>query len=158
MSWSFCFFAILEATEENISDVARRVQRDAKKRESGSPGQIKQDTMDVKPSDTNTEEWKKKQRILSFERYRNSNLWVNSVLRVACKFADKEKPRDPNTIYGAEPSGNEERPLLEAFTESILPALVNRGWKEQITKAKKHVMVGPTGVSVCYKIWLYFSF
>ena len=38
MTWSLCFIALQEAAQENVTDVARRAERDAKKKESESPG------------------------------------------------------------------------------------------------------------------------
>ena len=152
MSWSLCFIALQEAAEENVIDAARRAKRDAKKRESEeSPRTSIPCLTDSNACDTNSEEWKNKQQILSFEKYRNASVWASTALEDAFLFAKSNDPRDIKQLRLDYPTDSIHRPLHEAFHENILPALINRGWKQQITKTRKAIIIGPKGVVVSSK-------
>ena len=151
MSWSLCLTALQEAARENVADVARRVEREAKKKRDGAMESALQNG-DAKSSTTDTEEWKAKQLIQSFEKYWSSSQWAVSALQDAFEFAQGRCPRDAAQL-DFEGAVDEQKPLLEAFSESLLPALKNRGWVEKTpTNGKKRAaLLAPNGLQVRLK-------
>jgi len=154
MCWSLCFVGIQEAAQENMADVARRIDREAKKKREELTESVLQTstsvgTVGIETSTVDSEEWKQKQLAQSFDRYWSSCHWAQSALRDFQEFAKGTRPRDPTKLLVHD--SNESIALSEAFEDIIFPALKNRGWREQTPSTnsrKKKKLVGPDGSTV----------
>jgi len=154
MCWSLCFAALEESARDNVTEVARRIDREAKKKRDESMESVLQSVdVEAETSNTNSEAWRTKQLIQSFERYWSASKWVESAVQDAIEYSKDRTPRDPEQL-DTEESVEERSPLLQAFNENILPALKNRGWKQESpsdSNRKKRALIGARGESVSTK-------
>jgi hypothetical protein len=157
MCWSLCFVIVREAAQDHATDVARRIDRDAKKHHEELANSVIQSSSavpDTTSSTVDSEEWKKNQLSRSFDKYWSSCHWAKSALLDFEEFAKVSSPRDPKMLSKEDSNELQLSSLRNAFEDSIFPALKNRGWVEQTPSAnskKKILMVGADGsiVSSC---------
>jgi len=123
MCWSLCFSAIVESTQQG--KLQRNKVKNKKTRDSEAPeAQTKE--KDICKMDNHR---------MSFERYWSSNPWIAFAFSDAKKFADNRNPRNFPPLSSENSSENKVSGLRDAFKESILPALKNRGWIEHTSSS-----------------------
>mmetsp|Transcript_731 Transcript_731/g.851 ORF Transcript_731/g.851 Transcript_731/m.851 type:complete len:2199 (+) Transcript_731:210-6806(+) len=128
MCWSSSLLTLQETVLTDVKDTAKRIERAARKKEieSGSDAPV----TDVE--DVQSENWKKKQLDLSFNKFWEPHKWAHDALKDAIVFSKTKVPRDKTMFNDVKRDVqlNSKTHLLDSFLQNVWPALKTRGWKE----------------------------